>query len=92
MQRFQCRDLYDLYRLAEDAGVSMGDVTALFARKARAKNLDPEQFEGRFEDRLGRYKSRWDVEMGEHLANPPSFDDVARVMFRHLRHAGLIGT
>jgi predicted nucleotidyltransferase component of viral defense system len=91
IQRVQCRDLYDLFRLTEDLNVSLAEIRPLFERKARAKALDPNSIHERFEDRVERYKRRWDQEMGEHLAYPPGFDDVARAVRRHLRAAGLLG-
>jgi hypothetical protein len=90
IQRVQCRDLYDLFRLTEDAGLSLGEVRPLFERKARAKKLDPGAFAQRFEDRLDRYGQRWSTEMSEHLADPPRLDDVVRVVRRQLRAAGLL--
>ncbi len=90
IQRVQCRDLCDLFRFADDLDVSFVDVRPLFERKARAKGIDPEIFSGRFEDRLDRYRKRWESEMSEHLANPPRLDDVVRTVRRHLRTAGLL--
>ncbi len=90
IQRVQCRDLYDLYRLTEDAGLSLAEIRPLFERKARAKNLEPGTFAQRFEDRVERYGQRWDTEMSEHLAGPPRFDDVVRIVRRHLRAAGVL--
>lgn len=90
MQRVQCRDLYDLFRLTEERELSLADVRPLFERKARAKQLDPSSFAARFEDRLARYRTRWNTEMSEHLAEPPRFDDVVRVVRRHLRSADLL--
>jgi uncharacterized protein len=90
IQRVQCRDLYDLFRLTEDAGLSLADIRPLFERKARAKSLDPSAFAERFDDVIQRYGQRWSTEMSEHLANPPRFDDVASVVRRHLRAAGLL--
>lgn len=92
IQRVQCRDIYDLYRLVDDMGVSLDKVRPLFERKAEAKGLDPGTFSDRFEDRIERYKTRWDTEMPEHLADPPRFEDVVRVVRRHLRAVGLIGS
>jgi predicted nucleotidyltransferase component of viral defense system len=92
IQRVQCRDLYDIFRLVQDAGVSLADVRPCFERKAEAKGIDPASFEDRFQDRLDRYKRRWDMEMSEHIADPPRFDDVVRVVRRHLRSATLIGS
>jgi predicted nucleotidyltransferase component of viral defense system len=90
IQRVQCRDLYDILRLVEDLDVDLTEVRPLFERKAEAKNINPASFEARFEDRLNRYKSRWEAEMREHVINPPRFDDVVRVVRRHLRSAGMI--
>ena len=90
IQRVQCRDLYDLFRLTEDARLSLAEVRPLFERKTRAKNLDPGTFAQRFEDRVERYDQRWSTEMSEHLADPPRFDDVVRVVRRQLRKAGLL--
>ncbi len=92
IQRVQCRDLYDLFRLTEDLGLSLAEIRALFEEKTRAKGLDSGSFAERFEDRLARYVDRWTTEMTEHLGDPPRFDDVVRVMRRNLRGAGLLET
>jgi hypothetical protein len=91
IQRVQCRDLYDLWRLTEDKGVVLDEVIPLFERKARSKGLDPACFRDRFEDRINRYKRRWDTEMSEHVADPPRFDDVVRAVRRQLRNSALTG-
>jgi hypothetical protein len=57
-----------------------------------AKGLNPATFSKKFDDRIVRYKGRWDGEMADHLADPPRFDDVVRVVRRHLRAAGLLGS
>jgi predicted nucleotidyltransferase component of viral defense system len=90
IQRVQCRDLYDLYRLADDMNVSFAEVRPLFERKAEAKGLDPAAFPDKFGDRLDRYRQRWEREMSEHVAPVPRFDDVVRVVRRHLRNAGMV--
>lgn len=90
IQRVQCRDLYDLWRLTGDMGVNLNDVLPVFERKARAKGLDPASFPYRFEDRINRYKRRWATEMSEHIADPPRFDDVVRAVRRHLRGQALL--
>jgi predicted nucleotidyltransferase component of viral defense system len=90
IQRVQCRDLYDLFRLVEDMNVSVAVVRPLFERKALAKGLDPSSFRDRFDDRLERYKPRWNDEMRDHLADTPRFTDVVRVVRRQLRDAGLL--
>ena len=90
IQRVQCRDLYDLWRLTEDMGINLDDVHPLFQRKARAKGLDPASFRDKFEDRVDRYKRRWVTEMSEHIGDPPRFDDVVRAVRRHLRSTDLM--
>jgi predicted nucleotidyltransferase component of viral defense system len=90
IQRVECRDLYDIFRLVEDMGVSLDEVCLLFEQKATAKGLDPATFADKFADRINRYKGRWDREMSDHLAEPPQFDDVVRVVRRHLRAAELL--
>ena len=90
IQRVQCRDLYDIFRLVEDIGVSLGGVRPLFEQKATTKGLDPATFADKFADRIDRYKGRWGREMSDHLAEPPRFDEVVRVVRRHLRAAGLL--
>ena len=90
IQRVQCRDLYDLYRLTEDGNVDLRELAALFDSKARAKRIDPAVFPTRFEGRRKKYEERWEREMREHLKDPPRFDDVLRVVRRNLRQAGLI--
>lgn len=90
IQRVQCRDLYDLMRLTEDLRVDLSDIRGLFESKSRVKALDPASFAERFEDRVDRYKNRWDREMREHLADPPQLEDVVRVVSRRLRAADLI--
>jgi predicted nucleotidyltransferase component of viral defense system len=91
IQRVQCRDIYDLFRLTEEVHVSLAEIRPLFERKARAKNIDPKTFRDRFEDRVERYKKRWAAEMAEHMADAPNLDDVVRVVRRHLRAAALLG-
>ncbi len=90
IQRVQCRDLYDLHELTQNVGVELSGVRRLFEGKARVKSLDPAIFPDRFADRIARYADRWDEEMGEYLAEPPPFDQVIRVLRRHLRAADLI--
>jgi predicted nucleotidyltransferase component of viral defense system len=90
IQRVQCRDLYDLFRLVDELELSVGEIRPLFERKCEAKSIDPATFGDRFEDRQGRYKNRWDTEMPEHLSDPPRFDDVVRLVRRHLRAANLL--
>ena len=92
MQRSQCRDLYDLYRLTEDKGMHLEDLRPLFDAKAVAKHLDPGTFAEKFEERIERYRRAWLGEMARHLVEPPPFGEVERIVRRHLRGAGYLTT
>ena len=90
IQRVQCRDLYDLYRLGEDLGVAFEEVAPLFERKAERNGIDPRSFAGRFEHRCEKCRKNWAKETSAHLGHPPRFEDVERIVRRHLRRAGLL--
>jgi hypothetical protein len=47
-------------------------------------------FRQRFEDRIERYGRRWNEEMSEHVTEPPAFENVVRIIRRHLRTAELL--
>ena len=49
--------LYDIFRLVEDAGVSLDEVFPLFEQKAVAKGLDPATFSDKFADRIHRTRA-----------------------------------
>jgi predicted nucleotidyltransferase component of viral defense system len=89
IQRVQCRDLYDLYRLTDSLMVRLEEVVPLFERKCAAKGIVPDTFPERFDDRVGRYKKAWASEMSRHLTAMPRLDDVLRIVRRNLRQAGL---
>ena len=91
IQRVQCRDLYDLYRLSENVGIDLASIRPLFEDKCRVKKIDPAVFAGRFADRVDRYRQRWGGEMSEHIADVPRFDAVERILRRNLRQSGFIG-
>lgn len=87
IQRVQARDLYDLYQLFGDRDVDIEEVWPDFEEKARYKELDPNTFFERFEDRIPRWKKAWQREMDEHvpLTLHPHFEEVERSVRRELR-------
>jgi len=90
IQRVQCRDLYDLYRLGDDLDVDFEQVTPLFERKTERKGLNPRTFADKFEIRIKAYRRKWGEEMSTHLGDPPRFEAVERTVRRHLRRARLL--
>jgi predicted nucleotidyltransferase component of viral defense system len=91
LQRLQCRDLFDLYLLFEEAVVEPVEAASVFRPKARHRGFDPKSFAERYGERIGQYRKRWERELGEHLPGDlPHFNDVERRVARHLRRAGLL--
>ena len=91
MQRMQCRDLYDLWLLFEDANVDPLDAAEIFRPKAEHKNLDPERFKERYGDRLTQYRRRWTNELENHIPGDiPRFEQVEREVSRRLRAVNLL--
>jgi predicted nucleotidyltransferase component of viral defense system len=91
MQRMQCRDLFDLWLLFEDAGVDPHDAVEIFVPKARHKHLDPGRFEVGYRERLEQYRRRWTAELEIHVPGEvPHFEQVERSVSRHLRAVALL--
>lgn len=91
MQRMQCRDLFDLWLLFEQAGVDPHDAVEVFTPKARHKHLDPGRFEVSYRERLHQYQGRWSAELEIHVPGEvPHFEQVERSVSRHLRAVGLL--
>jgi predicted nucleotidyltransferase component of viral defense system len=91
LQRLQCRDLYDLFLLFEEAQVDATEAALVFRPKAEHRGIDPDAFAARYRERIDQYRKRWDVELREHVPGEiPHFGDVERRVTRHLRRAGLL--
>lgn len=91
LQRLQCRDLYDLHLLTEDAAIDIVEAVAIFRLKAQHRGFNPDTFAARYTKRLKQYKERWVTELGEHVPGDlPHFRDVERRVSRQLRRAGLL--
>ena len=91
MQRMQCRDLYNLWRLFEDAGVDPRDAAEIFIPKTEHRHLDPGRFKASYEARLQQYRSRWTNELEIHVPGEvPHFERVERTVSRRLRAVGLL--
>jgi len=91
IQRLQCRDLYDLHLLFEDADVDVEHAAEVFSQKAQHRDINPAGFEASYQARLIEYRRRWEGELGIHVPGAvPHFDEVERQINRHLRRANLI--
>ena len=91
LQRLQCRDLFDLNMLFNEAGVEATEAAALFESKASHRGLDPRSFAARYRERVTQYEKRWKTELGEHLpGTAPHFENIERGVARHLRRARML--
>ena len=91
MQRMQCRDFLDLWRLFEDAGVDPHDAAEMFRPKAKHRGLKPEGFEASYRTRLAQYRRRWTTELEIHVpGDVPHFEQVERAVSRRIRATGLL--
>lgn len=91
LQRLQCRDLFDLFLLFEDARVDASEAATVFALKTKHRGIDPDSFAMRYRKRIDQYRKRWKAELREHVPGEiPHFADVERRVSRHLRRAGLL--
>ena len=90
-QRLQCRDLFDLWLLFEEAGVDPRDTIEIFHLKAEHRNLDPTRFAVAYRDRLAQYRRRWANELEIHVPGlAPHFEQVERTVSRRLRAVNLL--
>jgi len=91
LQRLQCRDLFDLFLLFEEAQVDATEAALVFRPKAKYRDIDPDTFAARYRERIDQYRKRWEVELREHVPGEiPHFGNVERRVTRHLRRAGLL--
>jgi predicted nucleotidyltransferase component of viral defense system len=90
MGRTEPRDLYDVYWLFEWGDVDIGSVLGGFPAKARHKGQERDRLDealSRKEDTLGRL---WRSRLALQVRDLPDFDEIIRVVRRHLRTMGLI--
>lgn len=91
IQRLQCRDLYDLFLLFEEAQVDAAEAATVFRSKAEHRAIDPHTFSSRYTARIEQYRERWEAELREHVpGRVPHFREVERQVTRVLKNASLL--
>jgi len=85
MQRMQARDFYDLWYLLEMHGLDLGFYMNEFVAKCESKDVNPNEFLKKIDQRLPQYKARWQKSMKDQIQDLPEFEQVERELMRHLR-------
>ncbi len=88
--RNEPRDLYDVWHLVLEGGVSLGDLSAAVEEKLvfRGKKLDEVRQE--FSAKEPRYRKLWQTRLAAQMSHLPEFESVYRAVQRELRQAGFI--
>lgn len=86
MQRMQPRDYYDIWYLVEIEGMNVEYYTNEFRNKCTSKELKPEDFHSKLEQKLPQYKARWTKSMSDQIKDLPDFEKVEREVSRKIKN------
>ena len=86
MQRMQPRDYYDIWYLVEIEGMDAEYFTNEFRNKCKSKELKPEDFHNKLEQKLPQYKARWQKSMNDQIKKLPDFEKVEREVSRKIKN------
>lgn len=86
MQRMQPRDYYDIWYLVEVEGMDVEYYTNEFRNKGESKEIKPENFHSKLEQKLPQYKARWKKSMSDQIKDLPDFEKVEREVNRKIKN------
>ena len=86
MQRMQPRDYYDIWYLVEVEGMDVEYYTNEFRNKCESKEIKPENFHSKLEQKLPQYKARWKKSMSDQIKDLPDFEKVEREVNRKIKN------
>ena len=86
MQRTQPRDYYDIWYLVEVEEMNVEYFTNEFRNKCLSKELKPEDFHNKLEQKLPQYKARWQKSMSDQIKDLPDFEQVEREVSRKIKN------
>ena len=86
MQRTQPRDYYDIWYLVEIEKMEVEYFTNEFRNKCLNKELKPEDFHNKLEQKLAQYKARWQKSMSDQIKDLPDFEQVEREVSRKIKN------
>jgi len=85
MQRMQARDFYDIWYLLETHGLDIDFYINEFIAKCESKDVNPNDFFKKLDQRMPQYKARWQKSMKDQIQDLPEFGQVERELMRHLK-------
>ncbi len=85
MERTQPRDIYDLWYLFEHDEFTISQFATEFRKKVKHKNLNPDDFLNKVNEKEGKFKSMWEKYLSNQIHNLPDFDGIFRNLMKHLR-------
>jgi predicted nucleotidyltransferase component of viral defense system len=86
MQRMQPRDYYVIWYLVEVEDMDVKYYTNEFQNKCESKEIKPENFHSKLEQKLPQYKARWKKSMNDQIKDLPDFDKVHREVNRKIKN------
>ena len=89
--RNEPRDLYDIWFLAGNGHVALGDLIHAIERKWEFRKKRPADARQALDAKEARYKKLWDMRLSAQMAELPEFAEGFRVVRRLLRAADIIG-
>lgn len=85
--RNEPRDLYDLWFLADSAGIELQDLVPAIQEKLRFRGRQIAGIEENILAKEPRLKALWTTRLGHQIAQLPEFAEVFRAVRRQLRNA-----
>jgi predicted nucleotidyltransferase component of viral defense system len=89
--RNEPRDLYDIWFLAGNGHVDLGDLIHAMEKKWEFRNKKPDDVRQALDANEARYKKLWDMRLSAQMAELPEFAEVFRSVRRALRDVDIIG-
>jgi len=85
IQRMQPRDFYDIWYLMETQAMDVDFYINEFKLKCKNKEINPDEFHEKLNQRLPQYKARWQKSMTDQIHDLPDFEQVEREVLRQLK-------
>lgn len=85
-KRSEPRDLYDIWHLFNEEGISRDFLPAYVIEKLKAKGIKFEDRRNNLSGKEARIGKMWNQKLSQQVSNLPDYDDVFRDVQRNFRH------